>query len=244
MRQWAYRVSAIGFAVITVFAVALAFGYWPGDPGWMIAGLGAAALFAVEAVLLWRRVPWAGPVGLGMVGFSFGLWTQSLIALGFVAAHSAGAATSTATCAIGLGGSAVAMGFILAIPRAFSWRHLVSIAFAGASLIPAVTFALAPAQSTTVALAVGVGSAAVLAGTVAVGRGRTWGLLLNLLGAAILAVGVAFAPWLGRVTTVHPWLPNANAFLIDVLGTSAAVLAGLSAALYLGPLVRFALRRE
>ena len=244
MRPWAYRVNAVSFAVLTLAAIALSVGYWPGDPGWMVAGLGAAALFAVNAGLLWRRVPWAGPVGFGLTAFSLGLWTQSLIALAFVAGRSPGAPISGTTCAIGLGRSVIAMGLVLAIPRAVPLRHWLSIAFAGAALVPAVVFALAPAQSTVVALAVGVGSAAVLAGTVAVGRGRTWGLLLNLLGAAILGGGVAFAPSLGWITTAHPWLPNAGVFLVDILGMTAAGLAGVSTAIYLGPLVRFALRRD
>ena len=220
--------------------VGLSLGFWPGDPGWTAAGLAGTAVYGVTAVLLWRGVAAATAVALGLAGFSTGLWTQSIFALGGRA--DAASITSTTTCLAGIGLSALTFALLWLIPRAFSWRHSTSLAFAGASLAPAVVFAAAPAQALAVAIAMAVGSTALVAGTVAVGRGRTWGLLVNLLGATIVAVGVTFAPWLGYLSTVHPWLPNGVGFLVSVLGISAATLAALSSAVYVGPLVAF-LRR-
>ncbi len=242
--HWSYRANAVSFGLLALAGAGLSAGYLPGDPGWAIAGFGACAVFATIAVLLFGGVEWAGAVGLGLAGFSAGLWVQSTIALTSFAPASAAAETSLWTCCGGLLGSTAAIGLLLAIPRTIQWRHAVSTAFAGSALPPAVLFALAPAQSMGVAVAMGLGSVALVAGTVAVGRGRTWGLLLNLIGAAVMAVGVMFAPWVGTVTAVNPWIPNATGFLVTVLGSTAAGLAAMSTAIYALPLIRFLLRRD
>ncbi|MEM6991248.1 MAG: hypothetical protein AAF721_12140 [Myxococcota bacterium] len=241
--HWSYKANAVSFAALAVAGAVLAAGYLPGDPGWATAGFGACALFAVVAGLILRGVQWAPPVGLGMIGFSLGLWIQSTIALTGFGPLTAEAQTSLATCVGGLLASVIALGLVLCVPRAAAWRHTISMAFAGSALAPGVLFALAPAQAFGVGLAMGVGSIALVAGTVAVGRGRTWGLLLNLVGAAIIATGASLAPWLGRVTAVNPWLPNAHGFLVTILGSTAAGLAALSTALYAVPLLRFVWQR-
>lgn len=148
------------------------------------------------------------------------------------------------TCLLGLSAGVGAFALLWTIPRTVSPRHGAAVALAGAALVPGVLFALAPAQSTGVALAMGAGSLALLAGTVAVGRGRTWGLLSNLVGAGVLGIGVLYAPSLGYLNAAHPWLPNGGGFLVDVLGMTTAGLALLSTAMYAGPLVRFAVRRD
>jgi len=241
--HWSYRANALSFGLLALAGCGLAAGYLPGEPGWAIAAFGACSLYAAVGVLLWRGVVWAGPVGVGLAGFSLGLWVQSTIALAAFAPASAAAQTSLWTCTGGVLGSALAIGLLFTIPRAVSWRHGTSTAFAGAALVPAVLFALVPAQSTAVAAAMAVGSVALVAGTVALGRGRAWGLLVNLLGATVMAIGVMYAPWIGRVTAVNPWIPNATGYLVTVLGSTAAGLAAISTAVYALPLIRFIARK-
>lgn len=240
--HWSYRANAVSFAILTVAGAYLAAGFWPGDPGWAVAGWGGTAVFAAVAVLLWRGVSWAAPIAMGLAGFSLGLWVESTIALTLWAGDSAAANTSFWTCTAAVVASTLASGLLWTIPRTFALRHLAALALAGASTVPAVVFAMAPTQSGGVALAMAIGSLTVLAGAVAVGRGRTWGLFANLAGAAVLAVGVTFAPWLGTVSTAHALLPNCTGFLVDILGITAATLAGLSTAVYAAPLVRFVAR--
>ena len=242
--HWSYRTNAVSLGLLSLAGCALSAGYLPGDAGWAIAGLGGSLVYAVLAVVLWRGASWASAVGVGLTGFSLGLWVQSSLALAVFAPSSAATDTSLLTCAGGVIASAAALGLLLTIPRSVSLRHAASTALAGAALVPAVIFALAPSQSPAVALAMGAGSVSLVAGTVAVGRGRTWGLLLNLLGASVMAIGVMFAPWLGTVTAVNPWIPNATGFLVTVLGSTAAGLALLSTTLYAVPLVRFLVRRS
>jgi hypothetical protein len=239
--HWSYRTNAISFWVLTAAALVLAAGFLPGDPGWAAALAGASLLFGAFGALLWRGANWAAPVGIGLAGFAVGVWIQSTFALAILAPATAAARTSLTTCAVGLALSTIASGLLWAIPREVSWRHGASIAFAGAALFPSVLFALAPAQDLAVSLAMGVGSLGLVAGTVAVGRGRTWGLLANLVGALIIGVGVAFAPSLGHLDTGNPWLPNGGSLLLDVLGICAATLAGLSTLIFAGPVVRFLL---
>ena len=99
MRPWAYRVNAVSFAVLTLAAIALSVGYWPGDPGWMVAGLGAAALFAVNAGLLWRRVPWAGPVGV---------WAAAALPSASTSAASSARGTGDASAGVSTAASSIA----------------------------------------------------------------------------------------------------------------------------------------
>ena len=242
--HWSYRLNAVLFALLALGAAVLAGGFWPGDPGWTLSAGAASLLYITVAVLLWNRVEWAGPVGMGCAGFSVGLWIQSTVALTFGVSASAATDTTLATCLVCFVASGLAFAGPCLIPRSISVRHAASIAFAGAALVPGVLFALAPSQALAVALAMGVGSAALLAGTIAVGRGRTWGLLLNLVGAGIIGAGVMFAPRIGYLHTANPFIPNAGGFLVEVLGLAAAILAAVSTLIFAGPLVRFALRRD
>lgn len=239
---WRHRINGISFGLIALAGTWLALGFLPGDPGWMIAALGGAALYLIVAVLLFRGIEWGAPVGVGLAGFSTGLWIQSSFALTWHGLDGV-ATTSLTTCLEGLSLSVAALGLLWLVPRSMSLRHATSVAFAGAALVPGIVFALAPAQSVAVAIAMGVGCAALVAGTVAVGRGRTWGLLVELVGAIVIAIGVVYAPWLGEVTAVHPSLPNCGGFLVNVLGMVTAGLAAMSTLMYAGPVLRFLLRR-
>lgn len=242
--HWSYRLNAVLFGILALGAAVLAGGFWPGDPGWTLCGGTASLLYVTIAVLLWQGVSWAGLVGMGAAGFSVGLWIQSLFALTVGVPASAATNTTLVTCLVCFMGSGLAFAGPCLIPRSVSFRHAASIAFAGAAVVPGMLFALAPSQALGVALAMGVGSVTLVAGTVAVARGRTWGLLLNLVGASIIGAGVMFAPRIGYLHTANPYIPNAAGFLVEVLGLSAAVLAAISALIYAGPVVRFLVRRD
>ncbi len=237
--HWSYRANAVSFALLAIAGAVLASGYWPSDPGWAIAGFGGCVMYAMVSVLLWRGVAWAHPVGVGLAGFATGVWIQSTLALTVFSCDGTTSDASVMTCTAGVTASLVAFGLLWTIPREFGWRHGIAIAFAGAAVVPGVLFALAPAQSLGVAIAMGLGCCALVAGTVAIGRGRTWGLLVNVLGAAIIGTGVYFAPWLGKIQGANPWIPDATGFLVDVLGMATAGLALLSTAMYAGPVLRF-----
>ena len=242
--HWTYRANAVLFGLMALGAAVLAGGFWPGDPGWTVCGGAASLLYITVAVLLWQGVGWAGMVGTGTAGFSVGLWIQSVIALTVGVRAGVDTSTTLGTCLVCFMVSGLAFVGPCLIPRSVSIRHAASIAFAGAALVPGLLFALAPSQALGVALAMGVGSVALVAGTIAVARGRTWGLLLNLVGAGIIGAGVTFAPRLGFLHATNPFIPNAGAFMVEVLGLSAAILAAISTLIYAGPVVRFLLRRD
>lgn len=238
--SWSYRANAISFFVLTAVVVALSVGYAESSPVWMLALLAVAGVFGTVGVLLWRGVAWAAPLGLGLTSYAAVAWGQSSVALGVCTTNDPWGSTFL-TCALLCGGCVAAFGLLWFIPRTMSIRHGASVAFAGAALTPSVTFALAPGQETSVAIAMLAGAAVLVAGALGLARGRTWGLLLNLLGAGIVSVGVAFAPWLGQLPGGHPWLSQSGSLLVNVIGVSAATLALLSSSLYAGPILRFVL---
>ena len=235
------RVNAISSGVLAFVTAFFALGYADSNPVWMVALLAVAAMFATIGVLLARDVAWAVPVGIGMTAYASFAMGQSAIAIGVFVAKDPWGATFQA-CALMFVGCFVAFCLFWLPPRTMGPRLACSVAFAGAALIPSVTFALAPGQSMTVAAAMLVGAGLLLAGTVALGRGRTWGLLGNLAGAVTIAVGVWFAPALGVLEGGHPWLPDSSSLLVNVIGTSAAAMALVSSLIYAGPVLRFLVR--
>ncbi len=235
---WSYRANAISFFLLTAVVAALAVGYAESSPVWMLALLAVGAVFGAVATLLWRGVAWAAPLGLGLTAYAAVAWGQSSIALGVCTSAEPWGSTFI-TCAALCAGCVAAFGLLWFIPRSMSLRHAASVALAGAALTPSVTFALAPGQETSVAIAMLGGAALLLAGALGLARGRTWGLLLNFVGAAVISVGAAFAPWLGQLPGGHPWLAQAGSLLVNVIGVSAATLALLSSSLYAGPILRF-----
>lgn len=235
----AYRLTSALFTLISIGVALLSAAFLPGDPGWAIAGSAAVVVCLAVTAMLWREVPGSGPMAFGVGALGVGLWTQSLLALGFFAAEPN--TVSMTTAGVCLVVSAATCGASLLIPRTMSWRQTISLALASAAAVPAVVFALVPDQLPAVTAAMGGGAVIMLASTVALAKGKTWGLLANFVGAATIAVGVFYAPWLGKLTATHAMLPNCGGFFIDILGMASASLAALSSALFLGPIVRFLL---
>lgn len=205
----------------------------PANVGWIPAWCGLALLHAIAAWGLTSNKRWARPFALGLGLFGLGAFAQALIVLGALPSILVG----LTAYAIGVAGAAL-------VRDELDARQRVSLILASAALVPAAGFALAPEQTGGVMLAVIAGATCMWTGAWGVARGRTWGLLLGLLGAPILGVSVAYAPDTAYFDAAHYMVSQPlQPLMLDVLGLVATACAALSVAPYFAGIVRF-LRRE
>jgi hypothetical protein len=225
----AFRATSLWTAGLGVTGLVVAYGFWESDTDWTLAWVMAAGLYFIAAAGLFQDRPFALPFARGIALFGTGAFLQAFFALGFMPIIGLGAAVH-----------AVMLLSTAAMPSQLSKRQGLSLTFASAALIPAAGYALAPEQSGTVALAVLGGAALVWLGVFGVARGRTWGLLVALVGAPILATTVFFAPALSFFIAPHflvsaPLAP----LMLDALGSIAALGAILAVLPFFGPMIRF-----
>ncbi|MEM6296791.1 MAG: hypothetical protein AAGA54_36330 [Myxococcota bacterium] len=239
--HWSYRANAASFFLVTLCGIGLAVSFADTSTAWMTALLLECVLFGAIGVLLWRRVPWAVPLGLGLTGYCAVGFAQAAGAAAMVAATDPWGLSFQAYAGLSVGCTA-AFGLLWTTPRTMSARQGFAVAFAGAALVTAVTFALAPGQAAVLSGVMLGGAAVLVCGAVGLARGRTWGLLVNVLGAACMGIGAWLAPSVASLPATHPLVVEGSSLLVSGMGVIAASLAAISSGLYLGPIVRFLLR--
>lgn len=214
-------------------ALAVTYGLFPANLGWVPAWCGLAMLHAVAAWGLTSGRRWGRPFALGLGLFGLGAFTQALIVLG-----------ALPSVLVGVGAYVVGLALAAFAHDDLDTRQRFSLILASAALVPAAGFALAPEQTGAVMLAVIAGASCMWAGAWGVARGRTWGLLLGVLGAPILGISVAYAPSTAYFDATHYMVSQPlQPLMLDALGLVATACAMLSVAPYVGGIFRF-LRRE
>lgn len=228
------KLSGVWWGLMSGAALAVTYGLFPHNAGWVPAWCGLALLHGVAAWGLVADKGWARPFAIGLGLFGLGTFTQAMVVLG-----------ALPSVLVGLGAYGVGLGLVAFVQDAFDLRQRLALILASAALVPAAGFALAPEQTGGVMLAVIAGAACMWIGAWGVARGRTWGLLLGLLGAPILGVSVMFAPSTAYFDVGDHFLVSQplQPLMLDVLGSVATACAALSVAPYAAGIARF-LRRE
>jgi len=227
-----WRLGAAFAGVIALTGYGLAATLFPDNLEWLPGWAGAASLYAVAAVGLWMRRAWARPYAIGIGLFGLAAWLQACWAVGLEPFPVVGAIAH-----------ALMLTMLVFVPTTLPGRHRLALVLATAALYPATCFALAPGHAIGTAAAVLSGATLVALGTFGLARGRTWGLLVALLGAPVLGVSIFYAPEVATLSTPHDIIP-ANAVMLDVLGAAASILASLAVLPFVLPIVRFLLRGE
>jgi hypothetical protein len=228
-RPLAFRATALLTGAIGALALAAAFGFWANRSEWVLAWVLVSGLYFVAAAGLFAGRPFARPFARGLALFGTGAFIQAFFALGYMP-----------SIALGLAIHAGLLGATIALPSPLATRQGLSVTLASAALVPAAAYALAPEQNGTVAIAVIVGMTLVWIGTFGVARSRTWGLLVALVGAPILAITIFFAPALSFFAAPHFMVDQPlQPLMLDVLGSVAAAGAILAVLPFVGPMFRF-----
>ncbi|MBW2463366.1 MAG: hypothetical protein JRH11_17075 [Deltaproteobacteria bacterium] len=228
-RPLVFRATALWTASIGAMSLAAACGFWESGTDWVLAWGLVAGLYLVAAGGLWAGRPFARPFARGLAIFGTGAFLQAFFALGYLP-----------SIAVGFVAHAALLAATFALPTTLSARQSLSVTLASAALVPAAAYAFAPEQSGSVAIAVASATAFVWVGAFGVARGRTWGLLLALVGAPILATTVFFAPSLSFFVAPHFLVTQPlQPLMLDVLGSVAALSAILAVLPFVGPMFRF-----
>jgi hypothetical protein len=223
------RLAALVTAAIGAAALTTAWGFFVNGTDWVLAWTLVAGLYLVAAGGLWAGRPFARPFARGLAIFGTGAFIQAFWAVGYLP-----------SIAVGFVAHALMLGTTFLVPNALHGRQRLSLILASAGLVPAAAYALAPEQSGTVAISVIAGMALVWLGTLGVARGRTWGLLVALVGAPILAASIFFAPALSYFAAPHFLVEQPlQPLMLDALGSVAALAAILAVLPFVGPMVRF-----
>jgi hypothetical protein len=226
------KVASVVAAALAGAAAAITIGSWPANAEWIPAWSALGILYLACGLALWRDRDWARALTLGVAGWGLGACIEASFALG----------PSSLTLVATLG-HALLFGLVAILPDALPPRHRWSLTLAAAALPCALAFGFAPQHSLATTIVVVASALTLVAGTAGVARGRTWGLLLALVGAPAVAASVLVTPSTRALRHAHPILPHQNAVMIDVLGLCAAGLALAALVPFLGPIARF-LRRE
>ncbi len=228
-RRLASRLCAILTFAIGAAAFTTAWGFLRNGTDWVLAWCLVGGLYLVAAGGLWTARPFARPFARGLAIFGTGAFIQAFWAVGYLP-----------SIAVGFAAHALMLASTFFVPNHLHGRQRLSLMLASAGLVPAAAYALAPEQSGTVALSVIVGMSIVWLGTFGVARGRTWGLLVALIGAPILAVSIFFAPSLSYFEAPHFLVEQPlQPLMLDALGSVAALAALLAVLPFVGPMVRF-----
>lgn len=223
------RIAGIWWGSMSGAALAVTYGFFPSNAGWIPAWLGLAALHACASWGLTSRRAWARPFALGLGLFGLGAFAQAAIVLG-----------PLPSILVGVVAYVVGLALAAFVPDELDARQRTALVLASAALVPAAGFALAPEQSGAVMLAVVIGAACMWTGAWGVARGRTWGLLLGLLGAPILGISVGFAPDTAYFDATHYLVSQPlQPLMLDALGLVATACAAFSVLPYLGGIARF-----
>ncbi len=199
-------------------------------PAWVVVTL----LYGVGSWGLLTRRHWSRAFGAGLSLFAVAACAQCVYALG-----------PLPTTLVAGGVHVVWLLLLFFVRSAQTRREGLSMVAASVALMPAVGFALAPEQTGGVMIAVLAGAGILLLGTMGLARGRTWGLLLALVGAPVLAVSVLHAPSLSHFTGPHAFVGQPlQPLMLDALGVVAAAAAVGAVLPYLVPMVRFLFRPQ
>jgi hypothetical protein len=216
------------------------------DAPWRLpwAAMGVAYLVAAWAIR--ARTVWARGFAIGL-----GLWGVALNveALVMLSPYGLPAAPMTVGAMLffgmGLALQALLTGAALKLRRAdVSTRAVVSLVLASGALPCALIYGLAPQSSWLVSVAVVAAASLVVAGGTGIAKGKTWGLLAQIAGAASLAATLPFASELGWLAGHHPFLPTGNPLALRWLGIGAVMLASGATLPFLGPIVAYLLGRQ
>lgn len=229
--RWRHRLAGVMALAPAGVAAAIGFEMPATDASWIPAWSAIAVLYTALAVVIWQRRPFARSMALGVCLAGLISSVQGLMV--------AGPQPILLLGAVGHGLWTVAL---LAARTDLDRRHQAALACAGAAVPCAVMFGLAPQQEPITTLGVFVGAALVVACTIGLAKGKTWGLLIAPLASAAVILSVGHATGAGHLSAPHPMLPD-NPIALTALGVSAAILCAMSFVFYLGPLVRF-LRRK
>lgn len=229
---------------VAVGSVALAYagrgvGFASTEPRWAIGDAVFAAALLVVAAAVAKGARSVRFLAVGLVGAAVFQWIALVGRLLLVADLPAvGEVWLASSSAFAIACSVVVL-TCWTWPEVGSRRHPVALVLAGAALTGALRFAAAPGlPPLTSALAL-VGSVGLVVGTLGIGSGRTWGLLLLLPSALLIWLGVDGAPDIIVHHASHPWFPGAGFMKIRNAGTSSVALAVITVALYAVPMVRY-----
>jgi hypothetical protein len=237
-----HRVRALSFAILSLAYLGRAAGFAAADLRWGLVDLALAATLVAIAAGLWAGSRSVRFLALGIAGNELIQWMTLGLRL---ATHGEGppqAHTWAMTC------GAFTFANIAAIVSCWTWperserRHALALVLTGAALHGGFLFAATPGQPSLVTGAVIVGTAGLVAGSIGLGWGRTWGLLLVFASALLLMVGVGSAPDVSALSGSHPWFPGRALANVRGAGVLSAILGAAAASLYFGPMIRF-LRR-
>jgi len=226
-------VAAILLAGGAALCGVIAAGMVPLNTEWIPGWAGLALVFSMAAYAQWTARPWARGYGLGITVWGLAGTVQATFVLG---------AEPLVLSVVGILAVLVVVQLSARGNDEPGGRHLVSLMLASAAVPCAVIYGLAPQHTWLVSAGVLGGAALVSGGAWGVCRGRTWGLLLGLVGAVLVSVTIARAQHLGWLVHPHPLLPNENPLALLGLGIASAVLSFASALVFVVPMVRF-LRR-
>jgi hypothetical protein len=222
------KVASVVAAVLAGAAAAITVGMWPANAEWIPAWSAASVLYLSCGLALWRGHAWARAFTLGVAGWGLGACVEACLALGLQ--------PLTIVAALG---HAILFGLVAILPDGLPPRHRWSLTLAAAALPCALAFGFAPQHALATTIVVVVGALTLVAGAAGVARGRTWGLLVALVGAPTVAASVLLTPSRGILHHAHPILPHHNPVMIDVLGLCAAGLSLAALVPFVGPIARF-----
>ena len=208
--------AGVWWGLMSGAALAVTYGLFPANAGWIPAWLGLAPASLRRGV---------GADEQQTLGVAPSRWVSVSSASDRSPKRSSCSARSRRFWS---GWAPYAIGLALAafVRDDFDGRQRLALILASAALVPAGAFALAPEQTGLVMLAVFVGAACMWGGAWGVARGRTWGLLLGLLGAPILGVSVAYAPSTAYFDATHFMVSQPlQPLMLDVLGLVATACA-------------------
>lgn len=229
-----HRVAAVVVLALSCVAATAAFGTVELGAAWLPAWTAASALYTIAGVGLWRGVPWARSLTLGVVGWGLATWVQSAFAC---------FGADPLVLAV-IGGHVLAVGATALASCDLAPRHRISLLLAGAALPGALIFGLAPLQDPATRVLLVGGAALLFSMTVGLARGRTWGLGMGLVAVPMLVCGAFAAPSTLTIVDMHPMLDPMpqGTLLLRFLGISTACLAVASVLPFVGPVLRFVRR--
>jgi hypothetical protein len=228
------RAAALLAAVpVLVFAIS-GIGMWPENLEWIPGFSFMALVYAVAGMALWRRPAAARWIVFGMAACGLVSSLQSIYVAGPLPLLVGGAA----------GHLLWSITLLLIRSPGVDRRMAFSSTMAGASLPCAILYGFAPQQDLGTTIAVVGGALLVAAATVAVGKGKTVGLLLALVGAGVIASTLFQARHLGWIEHPHPFVPTDNPLALLAAGIASLVLCCAAVAPYLIPMLRFLFGRR